>query len=412
MSLLIVLYVSSIFLTIADHCDTYNGPIAGNKNISECINGGKTKSSGLDVTPYDFIKNQGYPAEDHFVLTKDGYILTLNRIPGPPNASVVLLHHGFPATSFDWIVLGKNRALAFLLADQGYDVWLGNSRGGLYSACHVKYTTSEYSFWNFSFHEIAVYDLPAEINYIEKIRDHVDMYYIGHSMGATISYIMVIERPELTSKFKILIGLAPVGFLGHAKGILPFFAPFATLVEPIINYSLAGEIFQQTKLKDIMQKFCILSQLTEQLCLFFRFTVFGIDFSQIDYEIVPLNVHHGFVPSAFKIAVHYAQLIVSGKFRQYDYGFLGNLKSYHSFTPPDYELSRIQTPVGLIWAENDLLATSEDVIHLYSKIPTVMLYHKINYSRFNHLDFVHAKNASELVYTKVISVLKNIENHL
>lgn len=39
--------------------------------------------------------------------------------------------------------------LAFILADQGYDVWLGNARGNLYSKAHVTYNVDSPAFWNF-----------------------------------------------------------------------------------------------------------------------------------------------------------------------------------------------------------------------------------------------------------------------
>lgn len=48
------------------------------------------------------------------MLTEDGYLLTLNRIPGPKNAPPVLLHHGFSSTSMDWLASGKNKALGAL----------------------------------------------------------------------------------------------------------------------------------------------------------------------------------------------------------------------------------------------------------------------------------------------------------
>jgi len=55
---------------------------------------------------------------------------------------------------------------AFLLADEGYDVWLGNARGNSWSRQHVNLTTEDNAFWDFSFHEIGTRDLPAIIDYV------------------------------------------------------------------------------------------------------------------------------------------------------------------------------------------------------------------------------------------------------
>jgi len=39
--------------------------------------------------------------------------------------------------------------VAFLLADQGYDVWLGNVRGNSYCRSHVKLSPRNRDFWQF-----------------------------------------------------------------------------------------------------------------------------------------------------------------------------------------------------------------------------------------------------------------------
>jgi Partial alpha/beta-hydrolase lipase region len=75
----------------------------------------------------DLIASSGYKGEAHYVETVDGYILKLHRIvPRYYNKKKpVLLVHGILASSADFLITGKENAIAYLLSDAGYDVWLG-----------------------------------------------------------------------------------------------------------------------------------------------------------------------------------------------------------------------------------------------------------------------------------------------
>lgn len=44
---------------------------------------------------------------------------------------------------------------------------------------------------------------------------------------------------------------------------------------------------------------------------------------------------------------------ILGRFRKYDYGLIKNFVKYGSFTPPDYNLQNIVTPVALYYSRND-----------------------------------------------------------
>lgn len=63
--------------------------------------------------------------EAHTVVTNDGYILKMFRIPGsnenPPakGKPIVFLMHGLLNSSKDWLVLGRNKSLPYILADAG-----------------------------------------------------------------------------------------------------------------------------------------------------------------------------------------------------------------------------------------------------------------------------------------------------
>ena len=56
--------------------------------------------------------------------------------------------------------------------------------------------------------------------------------------------------------------------------------------------------------------------------------------------------------------VHYAQIIRSGHFRQFDHGFWGNMAKYHKMTPPSYNLKNVKAPVSLHYSVNDWLSDS------------------------------------------------------
>lgn len=58
------------------------------------------------------------------------------------------------------------RNLAFVLADEGYDVWLVNNRGNKYSGIHTKYNWWDKKYWDYSIDELVKYDVPAVVDLV------------------------------------------------------------------------------------------------------------------------------------------------------------------------------------------------------------------------------------------------------
>ena len=112
-----------------------------------------------------------FSIEEYTVVTDDGYVLGLHRIPGilgdkQTKKPAVLLQHGMDSDAFQWVINSPEKAPAFDLVRAGYDVWLGNNRGCQFSVSHLTLDPSTKEFWNFDFEDMGTKDLPAIIDFI------------------------------------------------------------------------------------------------------------------------------------------------------------------------------------------------------------------------------------------------------
>lgn len=102
-----------------------------------------------------------------------------------------------------FLTFGREKSAAYKFADAGYDVWIGNARGNTYSRHHITMDPNDPKFWDFSWHEIGVYDIPATIDYILQQTNQTKLSYVGHSQGVTAFYVTLAELPEYNDKITI-----------------------------------------------------------------------------------------------------------------------------------------------------------------------------------------------------------------
>lgn len=143
----------------------------------------------------------------------------------PSTKIPVLCQHGLLDGSSGFVIMGPGQGLAYLLADRGYDVWMGNTRGNRYSRNHVRLNPDgnrrqRREFWDFSWHESGIYDLPAMIDYVLELTNFERLHYIGHSQGTTSFFVMASSLPEYNDKIITMQALAPVAFMSNLESPL------------------------------------------------------------------------------------------------------------------------------------------------------------------------------------------------
>ncbi|EEC08903.1 lipase A, lysosomal acid, cholesterol esterase, putative, partial [Ixodes scapularis] len=156
----------------------------------------------------ELIATKGYPVEEYEAITSDGYVIGIQRIPRGKNENpdplltnktTILLQHGMLGASSDFVFNFPDQSMGFLLADAGYDVWLGNTRGNIY-ASNINLARDDRQFWDFSIDEMASEDLPSIIDTILKKTGKEKLQYVGWSQGALQMFALLSEKPEYNKK--------------------------------------------------------------------------------------------------------------------------------------------------------------------------------------------------------------------
>ncbi|KAK1137188.1 hypothetical protein K0M31_001712 [Melipona bicolor] len=393
-----------------------------------------TNQDEIHMTTPELIVAHGYKSETHHIWTEDGYCLDVHRVlpkscqnsdcninennvqtnksheVASKEKVPVLIHHGLLSSSADWVLLGPKKALAYLLCDNNYDVWLGNARGNAYSRKHKQYTTKDKEFWDFSWHEIGYYDLPATIDYILEYTGHAELYYVGYSQGTTAFYVMASEKSEYNQKIKGMVSLAPIAFLSnHRSPLIKFIVHFYGLMEWGSSYCNVHQWFPRNRLQARALGTLIRNapgSLTKGVCVGWFSLIAGFGSDQLDKSMLPLILGHFPAGSSAKQIIHYGQNVLSGSFRKFDHGPTKNLKIYGSTQPPKYDLEKVKTPITIFYSENDFLTDPTDITKLTDKLPNVTEIRKIEYLKFNHVDYLWGRDARMLLYNAVLTVLK------
>lgn len=357
----------------------------------------------------DLCSIYGYTPEEHVVLTKDGYLLGLHRLPAKtrekktnPGTStgkpVVYLHHGLLMNSEVWVCLtDAERAVPFVLVERGFDVWLGNNRGNKYSKKSIHHGPNSSQFWDFSIDDFAWHDIPDSIHYILAITKSQKLSYIGFSQGTAQAFAALSIHPQLNEKINVFIALAPA------------LSP-AGLAAPIVDGLMKASptlMFLFFGRKSILSS-TVMWQSIVYPPIFAKIIDTSLTFL-FDWHSYNISTHqkiaayaHLYSFASVKSVVHWFQIMRNAAFQMYDDDVISPVirTSISSYRPARFPTRNIVTPIVLIYGDRDRLV---DIDVMLTQLPSHTVAKRLH--GYEHLDILWGKDVDRDVIPKILETL-------
>ncbi|XP_026407831.1 uncharacterized protein LOC113303058 [Papaver somniferum] len=380
----------------------------------------------------DVITELGYPYQAIRVVTSDGYVLLLERIPRRDSRKAVYLQHGILDSSMGWVSNGVVGSPAFAAFDQGYDVFLGNFRG-LVSREHVDKGLSSRQYWRYSVNEHGTQDIPAMIEKINQVKTHElraspaieeetsddqphSICAICHSLGgaAILMYVITRRIEEKPHRLSRLILLSPAGFHEDSNPVFAIaeylFLMMAPLLAPIMpGLYIPTKFFRMllNKLARDFQNYPALGGLVQTLM---SYVVGGDSSNWVGVMSLPHYNMNDMPGVSFYVALHLAQMKRAGRFIMFDYGSVSaNMDEYGAPEPLDlgeyYEL--IDVPVDLVAGKKDRVIRPTMVKRHYKLMKDSAVEASYNEFEYAHLDFTFSHREELLAYVMSRMLLVN-----
>ncbi|KAH7533132.1 hypothetical protein FEM48_Zijuj04G0098000 [Ziziphus jujuba var. spinosa] len=354
------------------------------------------------------VETQGYTCQEHNVTTPDGYILGLQRIlvaNKTANNPPVLIQHGLLTDAQSWMLGSPNESLAFMLADNRFDVWLSNTRGTPSSLGHTSLTPHDFSYWEWSWDELAAYDLPTFIQYVHD-QTGQKLHYIGHSLG-TLTALAAFSEGKLLNMLRSTVLLSPISYLGQMPSPVPRTISELYLSEKLYRLGVRQFIPGGQDVAKLVEFACnrlgisctnLLTILTGPNCC-------------VKKSVLNAFLERGPQPTAMKNIMHLAQMVRTKTIAKYGYGNEDeNMKHYGQATPPIYNMTNIPKnfPLFLSYGGKDTLSDVNDNQVLLDNLKVhdrdkMVVQYLANYA---HVDFVLGTNANQNVFEPLIAFLR------
>ena len=353
----------------------------------------------------DYIESFGYKLEEHETITEDGYELTIWHIfknSSTNTNKVIYLQPGFVCTSWVFFQLGEN-SLPFMLIDQGYDVWIGNNRGTIFSWGHTSKDPDDLNgdYWDFSMDENVFYDLPAQINYVKEVSGAKKVHYIGHSQGTTLFYMLYMHNPKyVESSINKFVSLGSVPNIAYATFMpIQYLDKLYRLIEmtrPITKAIVFG-VRERKMFSEVCRR-------TPNLCeKTFEMASSLIPTKRINYETLYPFLYYYPGGTNSNTMLHWSQIHQQKKLVYFNPDF----NKEKDAIPYDINVIKAwKIPAFIQRSDCDTFSSYEDVTELYDIIEDKSYIKLVDTKLYGHTDDLAAESAINDVYIPIINFLK------
>lgn len=245
-------------------------------------------------------------------------------------------------------------------------------------------------FYDYSFEEMGVYDLPAMYRHIFKTANGGSdkIIVFGYSQGTSEIFAGLLDERSgkyLTEKTEKVIAIAPIVYLNHQNSWFYYTLAIALLKNGLFTVqssflgfyqSLPSVCRAKVNWAILIQEACLSNWITKALCS--RMIPGIVMDSKTDQLIENFQKASEYYPSgsSIKSTVHLAQMMLVPKdkyvFQRFDYGAQKNVVKYgdeYNGEIPTWDITKIQTNVVILNGTKDQMANKIDTMALYERLP-------------------------------------------